>query len=63
MVLGCFILELADIKYTVQTKIIFQDIKRYPMIPYIDIPTGKLSHNYGKSPFIVDLAIEKNDFP
>ena len=64
MVLECFILELGDIKYIPQTNIIFQDINRYPMmIPYIDIPSGKLSHNYGNSPFIVDLPIEKNDSP
>jgi hypothetical protein len=27
------------------------------------IPSGKRLHNYGKSPFIVDLPIKNGDFP
>ena len=27
------------------------------------LPSGNLLHSYGKSPFIVDLAIENGDFP
>jgi hypothetical protein len=27
------------------------------------IPSGKRLHNYGKSPFIVDLPMKNGDFP
>ena len=35
----------------------------FPMEKYGDLPSGKLTKNYWKWPFMVDLPIKNGDFP